>query len=171
MPKRKPTVSLSANDSDDSEPEEPDMLEADTFYENIEINEEDEKAMQLFMNKDGKPQRTLADIIMESITEKKTELETQFSDAGTLHIQELDPRVKQMYEGVRDVLRKYRSGKLPKAFKIIPSLRNWEQILYITGKMFWILLCLNILAKIKLQILHLGQQQLCTKQPAYLLQI
>lgn len=42
-----------------------------------------------------------------------------------------------MYEGVRDVLRKYRSGKLPKAFKIIPSLRNWEQILYITDPSSW----------------------------------
>jgi essential nuclear protein 1 len=38
-----------------------------------------------------------------------------------------------MYEGVRDVLSKYRSGRLPKAFKIIPNLRNWEQILYVTG--------------------------------------
>lgn len=59
------------------------------------------------------------------------------SDAGTLQLQDLDPRVKAMYEGVRDVLRKYRSGKLPKAFKIIPSLRNWEQILYITEPSSW----------------------------------
>jgi essential nuclear protein 1 len=40
-----------------------------------------------------------------------------------------------MYEGVRDVLAKYRSGKLPKAFKIVPSLKNWEQILYLTGEL------------------------------------
>lgn len=50
-----------------------------------------------------------------------------------LQIQDLDPRIKQMYEGVRDVLSKYRSGKLPKAFKIIPNLCNWEQVLYVTG--------------------------------------
>lgn len=50
-----------------------------------------------------------------------------------IQVQDIDPRVKQMYEGVRDVLIKYRSGKVPKAFKIIPKLRNWEQILYITG--------------------------------------
>lgn len=134
-PKQTPSINLSTNDSDsDSDSEEQNTLEAASFYENIEINEEDEKALELFMNKNAKPQRTLADIIMESITEKKTELETHFSDAGTLQMQEIDPRVKQMYEGVRDVLRKYRSGKLPKAFKIIPNLRNWEQILYITGK-------------------------------------
>lgn len=131
----KPSINLSTNDSDsESDSEDQSTLETEAFYENIEINEEDEKAMELFMNKNVKPQRTLADIILENITEKKTELETQFSDAGTLQMQEIDPRVKQMYEGVRDVLRKYRSGKLPKAFKIIPNLRNWEQILYITGK-------------------------------------
>lgn len=46
-------------------------------------------------------------------------------------------RIKTMYEGVRDVLQKYRSGKLPKAFKMIPHLQNWEQILYITEPTTW----------------------------------
>jgi len=127
------------------------------------VDEEDEKALELFMNPSGKTGRTLADIIMEKITEKQTELRTELSDAGSeydywflhfdvsvddaptqntgfyfslsaLQLEDIDPRVKQMYEGVRDVLAKYRSGKLPKAFKIIPKLKNWEQILYITGK-------------------------------------
>lgn len=129
----KPTT-LGSNDSEDEASEsEEDTEQNDAFYENLEINEEDEKAMEMFMNKNPEPRRTLADIIMGKITEKQTELETQFSDAGSVQLQDIDPRVKQMYEGVRDVLRKYRSGKLPKAFKIIPNLRNWEQILYITG--------------------------------------
>ena len=42
-----------------------------------------------------------------------------------------------MYEGVRNVLQKYRSGKLPKAFKMVPHLQNWEQILYITEPTTW----------------------------------
>ena len=42
-----------------------------------------------------------------------------------------------MYERVRDVLRKYRSGKLPKVFKVIPSLINCEQILYVTDPPPW----------------------------------
>lgn len=42
-----------------------------------------------------------------------------------------------MYEGVREVLKKYRSGKLPKAFKMVPHLQNWEQILYITEPTTW----------------------------------
>nr|CAH7729629.1 unnamed protein product [Callosobruchus chinensis] len=134
----KPKVpKLTIEENSDSEDEEEDGLEPDTFYENIQINEDDEKAMEMFMNKNAAPTRTLADIIMEKITEKQTELGTQFSDAASLQMQDLDPRVKQMYEGVRDVLRKYRSGKLPKAFKIVPKLRNWEQILYITDPPSW----------------------------------
>lgn len=35
------------------------------------------------------------------------------------------------------VLSKYRSGKLPKAFKIIPALSNWEQVLYLTDPETW----------------------------------
>ncbi|KYN43342.1 Bystin [Trachymyrmex septentrionalis] len=117
--------------SDDGEPVE------DVYYENINIDEDDERALQMFMSKDAAPMRTLADIIMEKLTEKKTEIETQFSDAGTIRLQDLDPRVKAMYEGVRDVLAKYRSGKLPKAFKLVPTLKNWEQILYITDPTKW----------------------------------
>lgn len=52
-------------------------------------------------------------------------------------MEELDPRVKEMYEGVRDVMKRYRSGKVPKAFKIIPKLKNWEQILFLTEPHNW----------------------------------
>ena len=36
-----------------------------------------------------------------------------------------------------DLLKRYKSGKLPKAFKIIPSLANWEEILYLTRPEEW----------------------------------
>lgn len=45
-------------------------------------------------------------------------------------MQQLDERVVNMYQSIRDILAKYRSGKLPKAFKIIPSLVNWEQVIW-----------------------------------------
>lgn len=136
---KKPIIKLnnSTEFSDIEEQSSEDEQDIVQYYENIEINEEDERAIQMFMSKDPTPMKTLADIILEKLTEKKTEIETQFSDAGSLQMQDLDPRVKAMYEGVRDVLSKYRSGKLPKAFKIVPSLRNWEQILYITDPPKW----------------------------------
>ncbi|KFV71696.1 Bystin, partial [Dryobates pubescens] len=81
--------------------------------------------------------RTLADIIMEKITEKQTEVETALSEVSGCPMPQLDPRVLDVYKGVKEVLSKYRSGKLPKAFKIIPALSNWEQILYITEPEAW----------------------------------
>lgn len=134
---RNSLVKLEDEFSDTEEQSSEDEFDDSQFYEDIQINEEDERAIQMFMSKDPTPMKTLADIILEKLTEKKTEIETQFSDVGSMQMQELDPRVKTMYEGVRDVLSKYRSGKLPKAFKIVPSLRNWEQILYITDPTKW----------------------------------
>ncbi|KAJ8734774.1 hypothetical protein PYW08_014024 [Mythimna loreyi] len=124
-------------DSDDDTGSDRDDLEPDTYYDNVEINEEDEEALKMFMSAKPERTRTLADIIKEKITEKNTELQTQFSDVETLKLQNIDPRIKTMYEGVRDVLQKYRSGKLPKAFKMVPHLQNWEQILYITEPTTW----------------------------------
>ena len=52
----------------------------DEAYGDIEVDEEDEKALEMFMNPNPMPRRTLADIIAEKITEKQTEIQTQFSD-------------------------------------------------------------------------------------------
>ncbi|KFP31121.1 Bystin, partial [Colius striatus] len=84
-----------------------------------------------------RPRRTLADIIMEKITEKQTEVDTALSELSGCPMPQLHPRVLEVYRGVKEVLSKYRSGKLPKAFKIIPALSNWEQILYITEPETW----------------------------------
>lgn len=43
------------------------------------IDEEDEKALEAFMSKTPKVQRTLADIIAEKLTEKQTEVRTHLS--------------------------------------------------------------------------------------------
>ncbi|XP_028160256.1 bystin [Ostrinia nubilalis] len=124
-------------ESDDNSGSDHDDLEPDAYYDNIEINEDDEEALRMFMSSKPDRTRTLADIIKDKITDKHTELQTQFSDIETLKLQNIDPRIKTMYEGVRDVLQKYRSGKLPKAFKMVPHLQNWEQILYITEPTTW----------------------------------
>lgn len=41
---------------------------------------------------------------------------------------DVDPRLMNMYEQVGQILSHYRSGKIPKAFKILPNLANWEQV-------------------------------------------
>jgi essential nuclear protein 1 len=91
------------------------------------------------MSNETNKRRTIADIIMEKLTEKKTELQSKLNDDEddnmTSSIKntplELDQRVIDMYKQIKDVLSKYRSGKLPKAFKIIPSLNQWEYVINI----------------------------------------
>lgn len=90
-----------------------------------------------FYFRSGKKVRNLSDMIMEKIAEKQSDLHTKLTDDGSMKIEDLDPRIREMYEGVRDVMKRYRSGKVPKAFKIIPKLKNWEHILYITEPFNW----------------------------------
>lgn len=44
-----------------------------------EVNEEDEKALTKFMSQNPPARRTLADIIQEKLTEKKTEIQSQMT--------------------------------------------------------------------------------------------
>jgi essential nuclear protein 1 len=50
---------------------------------------------------------------------------------------ELPPKVVQVYTEIGKILSRYTAGKLPKAFKVIPSLSNWEQVLYLTRPDTW----------------------------------
>lgn len=49
----------------------------------------------------------------------------------------LDPKVVEVYKGVGELLSRYTSGKVPKAFKVIPNLQNWEEILFLTNPENW----------------------------------
>ena len=49
----------------------------------------------------------------------------------------IDERVATVYRGVGRVLSRYTAGRLPKALKVVPSLRNWEDVLYLTDPSSW----------------------------------
>ena len=109
----------------------------DDIKKSYNINKKDEQAFESFMNKEAGPRRTLAEIIQEKITEKRTEIDTNYSDAESLQRRDLDPRITEMYQNVGKVLARYRSGKVPKAFKIIAQFRNWEDLLILTEPDKW----------------------------------
>ncbi|RHY37156.1 hypothetical protein DYB38_001946 [Aphanomyces astaci] len=56
---------------------------------------------------------------------------------GATSGQTFDPKIIEVYTGVGKILQRYTSGKLPKAFKIIPSLSYWEDILWMTQPDKW----------------------------------
>ena len=49
----------------------------------------------------------------------------------------MDPQVCDLYRGVAKVMARFKSGQPPKAFKIIPTLENWEQVLELTEPNNW----------------------------------
>ncbi|KAH8547766.1 Bystin-domain-containing protein [Umbelopsis sp. PMI_123] len=110
-------------------------------YEEVEVDEADAEIMSKFMPSAPRAQKTLADLIMQKIEAKNA------ADSGNLEMQAeenvdisplgLDPKVVEAYTKVGTLLSRYKSGKLPKAFKIIPSLGNWEEILYLTRPEDW----------------------------------
>lgn len=82
--------------------------------------------------------KTLADLIMEKIDAA----ETAGAAGGDTNDDRrmppgINPKVIQVYQKVGELLSRYKSGPLPKAFKIVPSLPAWESILYITNPEAW----------------------------------
>ncbi|KZF21258.1 Bystin-domain-containing protein [Xylona heveae TC161] len=50
---------------------------------------------------------------------------------------QIPAKVVEVYTKIGLILSRYRSGKLPKPFKILPTIPNWEDILYITRPESW----------------------------------
>ena len=111
------------------------------YYEDVELSPEDEKALAAFAAPKAGKERTLADIILEKIQAK--EAGGGGTDGGGAAFDEMpipegiDTRVVEVYRQVGDLLRRYTVGKIPKAFKIIPALANWEEVLYLTNPNAW----------------------------------
>lgn len=103
--------------------------------------EEEERALAMFMPSKQKAQtgQTLADIIMAKIQEH----EAKKDGGGAAGVQSqpeeegLSPKVIQVYSEIGKWLSIYKSGKIPKAFKVIPSLTNWEEVLSLTDPLKW----------------------------------
>ncbi|WVZ73160.1 hypothetical protein U9M48_021504 [Paspalum notatum var. saurae] len=123
-----------AANEDDEEDDEFDGFDALSEYDHgeEEINEEDEKALAAFMSKDKAAERTLGDIILQKIREKDAEVST----GGQPRVR-LDNSIIELYKEVGKFLSRYTSGKIPKAFKRIPSLDCWADVLQLTEPEHW----------------------------------
>eukprot|EP01012_Entosiphon_sulcatum_P056443 TRINITY_DN80109_c0_g1_i1.p1 TRINITY_DN80109_c0_g1~~TRINITY_DN80109_c0_g1_i1.p1 ORF type:complete len:432 (+),score=115.41 TRINITY_DN80109_c0_g1_i1:29-1297(+) len=106
----------------------------------LELDPEEEEALRMFLPESMLQTRNLADIIMSKIKDKERggddeeDVQSVKSEGG---IENLDPQVVQVYRQVGQLLATYKSGRLPKAIKIIPMLKNWEDLLLLTQPETW----------------------------------
>ncbi|KAL5231095.1 hypothetical protein ABZP36_029871 [Zizania latifolia] len=130
-----PVPSKDGEDGDnDDDVDEFDGFDAQSEYDGgvPEIDEEDEKALAAFMSKDTSFKRTLGDIILEKIRQKDAEVSIE----GHTPIK-MDSNIVELYKGVGEFLSRYTSGKIPKAFKRIPSFEFWADVLQLTQPENW----------------------------------
>lgn len=135
----------------DFEPEEGEYVEEE---EVVEIDEEDAAMFEQYFKKADdfnsvNGSYNLADKIMASIREKEMELSNRGMDEDdneggfaepAPRVQEgveLPEKVIRAYTTVGSILRTWTHGKLPKLFKVIPSLKNWQDVLYVTNPEEW----------------------------------
>ena len=144
-------------DDDVEEEEEEDGGDAEDLIEfngdyvsSAGLSSSEEAVVARFLQAGRAETRTLADIIMDKIKEKEEGDDEEYGDDMTLgapapHASSsaqgssaaIPPKVVEVYTSVGAMLQHYKSGKLPKALKMLPHLKNWEDVLWITRPDEW----------------------------------
>lgn len=126
-------------DVDNSSEEYSDFEEGDYYEEEeIEVDEQDQAIFEnYFKGENAGNSINLADKILAKIQEKEFLREEEKSAGNDTEAVFLPPKVIAAYEKIGQILSTYRHGKLPKLFKVLPTLKNWEQVLYVTNPEGW----------------------------------
>ena len=123
--------SVDLDDGDDGEAVDEGALEDVVGAE--ALSESQAALVDSFLAPRAGQRRTLADIILQKIAEKENGMQAEEDDDGD----ELPEKVVAAYTGMIPLLQRYRCGKLPKAFKVIPALERWEDILWLVRPDLW----------------------------------
>ncbi|KAK9468354.1 Bystin-domain-containing protein [Lipomyces arxii] len=123
-------------DEDDEDEEEYEQEQNEELHK-LENNEEAAVFDKFFAFQSGQGQGgkqvTLADKIMAKLEQQERQARGEVEPEEP----EFPAKVIEVYDKVGLLLSRYRSGKLPKAFKIIPALKNWEDVLFLTNPGTW----------------------------------
>ncbi|KAH9909098.1 Bystin-domain-containing protein [Xylariomycetidae sp. FL2044] len=80
----------------------------------------------------------LADLILAKIAAHEAGAEGGAQEMGPVDEDyELSPKIVEVYTKIGMILGRYKSGKLPKPFKILPTVPNWETIIQLTKPESW----------------------------------
>ncbi|EKF37976.1 bystin, putative [Trypanosoma cruzi marinkellei] len=106
------------------------------------MDDEEVRLLQKFQPPSRVQSRNLADMIMEKIREREGARDAtgdthDGASVGEWEDERVDPRVARVYTAIGTILKSYKSGKVPKAFKVLPNIKNWEQLLMLTKPHEW----------------------------------
>ncbi|GAA5982289.1 hypothetical protein JCM10908_004816 [Rhodotorula pacifica] len=109
-------------------------------YEELELDETDDALLDSYVPAGHlEPGRSLADLIMEKI-ERAGDPPASVPAPPVRPLEEdsgFNPKVVDVYTKVGQLLSRYKSGPLPKAFKILPTLPMWPQLIMLTNPETW----------------------------------
>ncbi|MES1914388.1 MAG: hypothetical protein MHM6MM_006470 [Cercozoa sp. M6MM] len=114
----------------DDEGDDSDIEQAGDDIE-VELDEAQEEALNMFMPAARAERRSLAAFMDDQMR--------QSSAGQTLPGDEapLPEKVVRIYTEIGAQLAHYKSGRFPKAFSLVPSIRNWERLLALTQPERW----------------------------------
>lgn len=130
-------------DEEEAEIEVEDMNPEDLELFN-KFNQAEAPALSQAVSNEGAGEGcNLADLILEKIaaheaaqTDQDQPSKARYHDVSDDAVA-LNPKIVQVYSTIGLLLSRYKSGKLPKPFKIIPTLPQWEDLLALTKPEEW----------------------------------
>jgi essential nuclear protein 1 len=150
------SIEAAESDSEDGEFEE--LVEIDgADVHGADITEAEEALIEKFLHSETKDIRTLADIIMDKINDKSTNM--PIDDNASQGNATIPPKVIEVYTSVGAMLHNYKSGKIPKALKMLPHLKNWEDIMWLTRPDQWSPCATYVCTRIFASNLHVNMAQ------------
>lgn len=126
------------SDEEEQSEEYSDYEEEYIDEEEIEVDANDQAMFdKFFQGEQGGATINLADKILAKIQEKELMKERLSSGDKNPDAVMLPPKVIAAYEKIGQILSTYKHGKLPKLFKVLPTLKNWEDVLFVTNPESW----------------------------------
>jgi len=107
--------------------------------EQFQINEDDDAILKHFnlgtddSKKKKRKNSFMGEIIFDKIEERFEEKKEALLQESILN----DPKVQAVYTDIANLLKEYKSGKLPKAFKYIHLMDQWDKVLELTKPQDW----------------------------------
>ncbi|CAJ2646898.1 unnamed protein product [Trifolium pratense] len=109
-----------------------DVEKQNQFGDVDKISKEEEELLETFFSKDPKVDKTFTDIMIKRLKESDVTVASEDRPMPNM-----DKPILDLYKGVAKLLSRYTVGKIPKALKHIPSLQNWEEVLFVTEPENW----------------------------------